>query len=236
MLFKRQFFLLALLVVIVSIYVFFRRTSELKPTISEIISAVVPATEPEAEVKNDLVPKPQTGALKPKPKPQPDTKALEPCFGYWSQSHRVKYFDKANYPRHSYVQKDASGGLVKHIEEITLENLPVGNLPKTICNLQIRRSKSSGASGEGEIEKNVEFFSVMLTTQDPSEKLVEITEAWLKPSGDELEVYRPDGSTFKKNQVFGFWGSLELDQKASSVKIKNCGAELGWALDCPPEK
>lgn len=198
MLFKRGFFLLAILMVIAGLVVFFNQLREVSPAITETIATAAPVeVVPLEEVKNEIVAEPQS----PKRETKPDTTALEPCFSYWTQQHRVKFFDKKHFPN----------------EEISLENHPVGNLPKIICNLKVRNK----------------FYSVMFATQPSTEKLVEITEGWLKPSGDELEVYRPDGSAFKKNQVLGFWGALELDHPTTSVKIKNCGTELGWGLLCP---
>lgn len=199
MLRKRGFFLFAMLLVIVGLAVYLNRPEEVKPAVAEIIpaTAVVPEEKAPAEVQNDVAVMPSPAKRETKF----DTKPLEPCFSYWTQQHRVKYFDKKSFPN----------------KEISIENQAIGNLPKIICNLKVRN----------------EYYSVMLATEPSIEKLVEITEAWLKPSGDELEVYRPDGSAFKKNQVLGFWGALELDHPSTSVKIKYCGAELGWGLQCP---
>lgn len=198
MLLKRGFFFLAILLTIVALGVYLNRPIDVKPAVAEIFSAaVVPEEKLLAAMQNDvaIIPSPAKRETKY------DTKPLEPCFTYWSQQHRVKYFDKKKFPN----------------KDISLEKQGVGNLPKIICNLKVRN----------------EYYSVVLATEPSGEKLIEVTEAWLKPSGEELEVYRPDGSAFRKNQVLGFWGALELDHPTTSVKIKNCGAELGWGLQCP---
>ena len=199
MLIKPGLSLLAVLLVIMGLVILLNQGRELSPVIEKTIVSPSPVeVVPIEAAKNEIAVK----AIPPtKSEITPDTTALEPCFSYWTQLHRVKFFDKKHFPN----------------KEIVMENHPVGNLPKIICNLKVRN----------------EFYSVMLATEPSTEKLVEITEGWLKPSGDELEVYRPDGSAFKKNQVLGFWGALELDKPTTSVKIKNCGAELGWGLQCP---
>ena len=220
MLYNVRFFLLAIIILVVGLFVFFNRLQEvtsINPQIIPVPTSVAKAANvvPIVEVKNEIAAKPQVALIKREPKP--DTTTLEPCFSYWLQKHKVKYFDRLHFSKYSIVQKNTSGVSFKYSDEISLENQPVGSLSRIICNLKVRN----------------EFYSVMLTTQGQTEKLIEITEGWLKPSGEALEVYRPDGSAFKQNQVLGFWGALELDGLTTSVIIRNCGAELGWGLQCP---
>lgn len=196
---KRNFIFLAAFLMTVALLFFFSRQKEISSEVTKSVSTPVPPkATPETiqEAKTKTV-----AASTPKREAKPDTKALEPCFSYWTQQHREKFFDKKNFPN----------------KEIILENQPVENSPQIICNLKVRNG----------------FFAVVLATQLSIEKLIEITEGWLKPSGEELVVFRPDGSPFRKNQVMGFWGALELDQPTTSVKIKNCGAEIGWGVQCP---
>lgn len=201
MLIKRGTYLVAILLIVAGIAVYFARQQEVSPAVTKTVPTPIPA---EAAPSDEINIKPSTQPIPAKREAKTDTTPLEPCFSYWAQQHRIKLFEKKNFPN----------------KDITLEKQQVENLPKVICNLKVRN----------------EFYSVMLATQPTAEKLVEITEAWLKPSGDELEVYRPDGSAFKKNQVLGFWGALELDSPTTSTRIKNCGADLGWGLQCPEPK